>query len=56
MEWLSDEFLFYGGIVVAACACTGAVIAVLVSKIRTMPLKRQLDEEYGPEMKGSGER
>ena len=54
--WFSDEVLFYGGIAVTACACIGAVIAVLILKIRTMHLKRHLDEEYGPELKRSGGR
>lgn len=56
MGWLSDELLFYGGIVVTACACVGAVIAVAVARIRTLRLNARLDEEYGPKIKKSGEK
>lgn len=52
MDWLTNEVLFYGGIVIAAASALLLVGYAIVSHIRWIHLSVQLDEEYGKETKG----
>jgi hypothetical protein len=47
MDFLSNEFLFYGGIVLAAGALVVLVIYLFISKIGAIRLDIKLDSEYG---------
>lgn len=49
MEWLSNEVLFYGGIVITVCSILGAIFCFFISRMKEMRLKEQLDAEYGKE-------
>ena len=55
MDWFSNEVLFYGGIGIILCALAGAAAAFFIFKIKAQRLEIQLDKEYGPVMKRSGE-
>lgn len=56
MEWLTDEVLFYGGLVTAGVSLIMLILSVLIGRIRKLRLNMKLDAEYGPEEKGSGSR
>lgn len=47
MNWLSNEILFYGGIIVSACSLMAAIVVFFISKIKLAHLNSRLDEEYG---------
>lgn len=47
MSWLTNEVLFYGGIIITVCSILSAVIYFCVSKIKKLKLKAQLESEYG---------
>ncbi len=47
MEWLTNEALFYGGIIVAGCSVAVSVIYFSIAYVRWMRLSIKLDEEYG---------
>lgn len=47
MSWLSNELLFYGGMVLAAGSLTGALGYFCISQIRLTRLQARLDMEYG---------
>lgn len=47
MGWLTNEVLFYGGIIVAGCSVVAAVIYFSIAYVRWMRLSIKLDEEYG---------
>lgn len=51
MSWLTNEVLFYGGIVFSVCTLIMAFIYFTLSHIRWIHINRQLDEEYGKEEK-----
>lgn len=44
---LTDEALFYGGIIITGCSLLLAIIFLCVSKIKKIRLDAQLDAEYG---------
>ncbi|MDO5407860.1 MAG: hypothetical protein Q4F28_11135 [Eubacteriales bacterium] len=46
---VTDAQLFYGGLITAGGAALLAVLYFLISQIRGLHLKTQLDEEYGKE-------
>lgn len=48
MGGITDEVLFYGGIVLAAFSFFALVIYLLIFKIGTVRLDVRLDQEYGP--------
>lgn len=54
MSWMTDEVLFYGGIVVAGASAVAAVFLAFLSKISSMRLKGCLDAEYGEQKKSKG--
>lgn len=47
MEWLTNEFLFYGGISIAVGSAVIALVHLVLSKFKTLRLKAQLNAEYG---------
>lgn len=47
MEWLTDELLFYGGMIIAACSLLTASIGLIILLIRKKYLNARLDMEYG---------
>jgi len=47
MEWLTNEVLFYGGIVIAAVSTVVGLVHLVVSKFKAFRLKTQLIAEYG---------
>ena len=47
MNWLTNEVMFYGGIVVAGCSLVSGIIYLGISHIRRIRLDVQLDDEYG---------
>ncbi len=47
MDWLPNEIMFYGGIIIAGSSLAVAVIYLVVSHIRKIRIDMQLDEEYG---------
>ena len=58
MEFLTDRFLFYGGMAAAAFSLAGGGICFAVAQIKKIRLNAQLDEEYGmrEEKKGKEKR
>ncbi len=51
MAWLTDELLFYGGMVTAAITAVAALLYFCIWKIRKTHLDVRLDEEYGKRKK-----
>ena len=51
MEWITNEAIFYGGIIIASCSLLVAIVYFFVSKIRKMNLDTRLDAEYGKKVK-----
>lgn len=47
MEWLTDELLFHGGIIIAVSAGIIALVVTFVMIILGMRLGARLDAEYG---------
>ena len=47
MAWLTNEVLLYGGIGITGCSLLLAIIHFCVSKIKTVRLNSQLNNEYG---------
>lgn len=47
MNWLTNEVMFYGGIIVAGCSLVLGFIYLGISHIRRIRLDVQLDDEYG---------
>lgn len=51
MNWLTNETLFYGGILITGCTVLSAIIYFCISKIKSIKLKAQLELEYGERKK-----
>lgn len=51
MDCITNEAIFYGGIIIAACSLLAALIYFFISKIRKMNLDARLDAEYGKKVK-----
>lgn len=51
MDWLTNEVLFYGGIIITGYSILSAIIFLCVSKIKAVRLNAQLDAEYGERKK-----
>lgn len=47
MNWLTNEVMLYGGIIVAGCSLVSGIIYLGISHIRRIRLDVQLDDEYG---------
>lgn len=47
MEWLSNEILFYGGMVLMGCSLMSAMIYFCIAKIKAVKLEMKLNAEYG---------
>lgn len=51
MEWSMNEWLFYGGIAIAAVSLCGLILFLCIMQIFRLRLDRKLDQEYGKEKK-----
>lgn len=47
MDWLTNEMLFYGGIIMCGGTLLFAGIYFFISKIKSIKLRNQLEAEYG---------
>ncbi len=47
---ITNEIMFYGGIVTAATALVTGIICLLALKMKKIKLDAQLDAEYGEEI------
>ena len=47
MEWLTDEILFYGGMIAAIGSAVAAAVYYIIACVRWARLSIRLDEEYG---------
>ena len=47
MEWLTDEILYYGGLILAAAAIIALLICLCISVAAKGKLKMKLRDEYG---------
>jgi uncharacterized protein YoxC len=50
MRWLTNEFLFYGGIAVAIVSIILLVVYCITLKRNGKKLNNQLDKEYGTDV------
>lgn len=44
---ITNEMMFYGGIVLAAVSALTMIIYLLIARMRKLRLNAQLDQEYG---------
>lgn len=44
---LTDEILFYGGLLCAAAACAAEIICLCIFLAKRHSLKAQIEKEYG---------
>ena len=51
MEWLTNDMLFYGGIVITAVAILLALVILFIFTVRKINLNARLDAEYGKQIK-----
>ena len=51
MDWLTNEMIFYGGIIITVFTILLAIIYFFVFKIKLERLNNQLNIEYGPKEK-----
>ncbi len=47
MDWLTNEVLFYGGMIVSACSLIFGIMDYVILYIKRIRLNIKLDEEYG---------
>lgn len=47
MGMLTNEMLFYGGMVIIGCAVVGLIVSMCVLKMKKYHLNTQLNKEYG---------
>lgn len=47
MVWISNEMMFYGGLILAGSSVLLAIIFFCLSKVKSVKLNAQLDKEYG---------
>ena len=53
MDWLTNDIIFYGGIIISAIALLLALIFIFVFTIKKMNLSARLDTEYGKQIKST---
>lgn len=51
MSFLTDEMLFYGGLIITGVSVLFGIIYFFISKIKKMRLFQQLNQEYGEKVK-----
>ena len=51
MDSISNEMLFYGGIIAASACAVFLLIAILLFRLRSLKLKTKLEKEYGEKPK-----
>jgi hypothetical protein len=51
MGWLTDEVLYYGGMIVAGSSLLMMIIYSFMAKVRSVTLNAQLNTEYGERVK-----
>ena len=47
MDWMTNEAIFYGGIIITSCSLLAALVFFFIYKARKMKLEARLDAEYG---------
>lgn len=50
MRWMTDELLFYGGILLMTAMLILLIIYVCISQVMKKRLEKRLREEYGDEV------
>lgn len=51
MNWLTDEALFYGGMIIFVCSLVSGIVYYFLGRLKRKRLNMQLDEEYGKKTK-----
>ena len=51
MDWLTNDMIFYGGIIISAIALLMALTSIFVFTIKKINLTARLDTEYGKQIK-----
>ncbi len=51
MDWLTNDMIFYGGIIISAIALLVALTSIFVFTIKKINLTARLDTEYGKQIK-----
>lgn len=44
---ITNEMMFYGGMIVAAASVLGMIIYLLLARVKKLKLEIRLDQEYG---------
>lgn len=44
---ITNEMMFYGGIILVAASALGMILYLLVARLKKIKLDMQLDQEYG---------
>ncbi len=47
MDWVTNEVMFYGGMIISACSLVLGIVYYAISYIKRIRLNIKLDEEYG---------
>lgn len=47
MGWITNEMMFYGGIILAGSSALLAIIFFCIFKVKSIKLNTQLNREYG---------
>ncbi len=55
VDWLTDEVLFYGGLILTGTSLAAAAVFFIISHIQWVHLSSQLDAEYGERKEKKGE-
>ncbi len=51
MEWMTDEWLFYGGLILGGISLLIMIFAFCIFQVKKVRLNVQLDVEYGERKK-----
>lgn len=47
MDWITNEMMFYGGGILAGGSALLTIIFFCISKVKSVKLNAQLNQEYG---------
>lgn len=47
MDWITNEAMFYGGLILAGSSALLTIIFFCISKVKSVKLNAQLNREYG---------
>lgn len=48
--FMTDEFLFYGGIVLVIVSLVGLILYMILARLAILKVRKSLTEEYGEEI------